>query len=101
MKRLLFVTAMTILTVAAVGGCRGGGTSWFNRGAECEPYAAPCTDVASPIAIPCTSPACRWAHDHDDSNRRFHRRWKPSPRIEQSHPRFALPAKLVHRRDDV
>ena len=44
MKRLLFVTTMMILTVAAVSGCRGVGCGrWFNRGAECEPYAPACT----------------------------------------------------------
>ncbi len=45
MKRLLFVTAMTILTVAAVSGCRGVGCGrWFQRGVECEAYAPACVD---------------------------------------------------------
>ena len=53
MKRLLFVTALMILTVAAVSGCRGVGcSSWFNRGAACEPYAPPCNDVSQPDCDP-------------------------------------------------
>lgn len=51
MKRLLFVTATTILTVAAIGGCRGG-TSWFHRGAECQPNAQPCTENCPPDCDP-------------------------------------------------
>jgi hypothetical protein len=53
MKRLLFVTAMMILTVAAVSGCRGVECSkWFNRGAACEPCAPPCTDECQPDCNP-------------------------------------------------
>jgi hypothetical protein len=53
MKRLLFVTAMMILTVAAVSGCRGVGCGrWFNRGAECETYAPACTDACQPDCDP-------------------------------------------------
>lgn len=53
MKRLLFVTAMMILTVAAVSGCRGVGCGrFFNRGAECEQYAPACTDACQPDCDP-------------------------------------------------
>jgi len=53
MKRLLIVTAVSILTVVAVSGCRGVGCGrWFNRGAECEPYAPACTDPCQPDCDP-------------------------------------------------
>ena len=38
MKRLVFVAAITILTAAAVSGCRGG-TQWWHKGDACEPCA--------------------------------------------------------------
>jgi hypothetical protein len=57
MKRLLFVTALMILTVAAVSGCRGAGcSSWFNRGAACEPYAPQYNDVSQPDCDPLYAP---------------------------------------------
>jgi hypothetical protein len=61
MKRLLVVSAMTVLTLSSLAGCRGG-TSWCRQGAECQPYAEPCTDAYSsdcnpiysgdPLAVP-------------------------------------------------
>jgi len=55
MKRLLVVSLMTILTVSVLAGCRGG-TSWCRQGAECQPYAGPCTDESAsdcnPIYMP-------------------------------------------------
>ena len=55
MKRLLFVAAIMILTVAAVSGCRGtrsSCSSWFNRGAACEPYTPACTEECQPDCDP-------------------------------------------------
>ena len=54
MKRLVFVTAVTILTITAAGGCRLG--SWWQRGAVCETYAPACTETCAPGCDPLSMP---------------------------------------------